>query len=77
MGAAIECFPGAAAILVPRTRFAPVKTTSDLLSLTSDAYEISDDFRMVLRPERRGVPPTIKLDGGYKFFDQLQKLVSR
>jgi len=75
MGSAIECFPGAAAVLVPRTRFAPVKTTNDLLSLTSDAYEISDDFRMVLKPERDGVPPNVKLDGCYKFFDQLQKLV--
>merc|ERR1719355_108541 len=30
MGAAIECFDGASAIAVPRTRFAPVKTTNDL-----------------------------------------------
>ena len=37
MGAAIECFPESGAVLVPRTRFAPVKTTSDLLSLRSDA----------------------------------------
>jgi len=27
MGSAIECFDGAAAVVVPRTRFAPVKTT--------------------------------------------------
>ena len=31
MGAAIEVFEGARALLVPRTRFAPVKTTDDLL----------------------------------------------
>merc|ERR1719487_21625 len=31
MGAAIECFPGAQAILIPRSRFAPVKTTGDLM----------------------------------------------
>jgi hypothetical protein len=37
MGAAIECFPRAGAVLVPRTRFAPVKTTGDLLALRSDA----------------------------------------
>jgi UDP-N-acetylglucosamine pyrophosphorylase len=37
MGAAIECFEGAAAIEVPRSRFAPVKTTGDLLALRSDA----------------------------------------
>lgn len=64
MGAAIECFPGAEAILIPRTRFAPVKTTSDMLALMSDAYTITPDFRMELAPERNGVPPDVKLDGG-------------
>jgi len=47
MGAAIECFEGAEAICVPRDRFAPVKTTSDLLGLWSDAYELTEDLRMV------------------------------
>merc|ERR1719394_2020991 len=41
MGAAISAFPGASAILVPRTRFAPVKTTNDLLALRSDAYVLT------------------------------------
>jgi len=39
MGSAIECFEGAAAVNVPRARFAPVKGTSDLFALRSDAYE--------------------------------------
>jgi UTP--glucose-1-phosphate uridylyltransferase len=47
MGSAIECFEGAEAIVVARERFAPVKTTNDLLSLWSDAYEVSEDSRMV------------------------------
>merc|ERR1711988_1486850 len=55
MGAAIECFSGAQAILIPRSRFAPVKTTADLLALMSDAYEITDDKRMVLKDESGGV----------------------
>merc|ERR1712032_1556590 len=76
MGAAIECFEGAQAILIPRTRFAPVKTTNDMLALMSDAYTVTDDFRMVLKPERNGVPPEVNLDGKlYKFVDQLQALV--
>ena len=55
MGAAIEVFEGARALRVPRTRFAPVKTTDDLLALRSDAYELTDDARVVLgrRPHRR------------------------
>ena len=59
MGSAIECFPGAGAILIPRTRFAPVKTTNDMLALMSDAYEVTDDYRMVLKAERAGVPPNV------------------
>jgi hypothetical protein len=51
MGAAIECFQGAGAIEVSRTRFAPVKTTSDLLAVRSDAYELTEDFCLRLHPE--------------------------
>jgi len=75
MGAAIASFKGAGAIQIPRTRFAPVKTTADMLGLMSDANEITPDFRMLLKAERAGVPPTIKLDDAYKFVDQLKTLV--
>ena len=77
MGSAIECFPGAQAILIPRSRFAPVKTTNDMLALASDAYEITPDYRMVLKAERNGVPPNVKLDGAYKFVDQLNALLPK
>lgn len=62
MGAAIACFDRAGAVVVPRTRFAPVKTTDDLLALRSDAYVVTDDHRIELAPERRGVPPEVILD---------------
>merc|ERR1719226_443646 len=75
MGAAISCFEGATAIVIPRERFAPVKTTNDLLALRSDAYKITDDFRIVLAPECGGVPPNIKLDGRYKFVDAMETLI--
>ena len=75
MGSAIECFPGAQAILIPRTRFAPVKTTNDMLALASDAYEVTPDHRMVLKAERNGVPPNVKLDGAYKFVDGLMSMI--
>ena len=45
MGAAIECFAGAGAVSVPRSRFAPVKKCSDLLLLRSDAYLVSLSVR--------------------------------
>jgi UTP--glucose-1-phosphate uridylyltransferase len=47
MGAAVGVFDEARALRVPRTRFAPVKTTSDLLVLRSDAYRVADDYRVL------------------------------
>merc|ERR1711988_461936 len=75
MGAAISCFEGATAILIPRTRFAPVKKCDDLIALRSDAYRLTEDFRIELAPERQGVPPTIKLDDAYKFVDAMDTLI--
>lgn len=73
MGAAIESFEDTGAIVVPRSRFAPVKTTSDLLALRSDAYVVAEDASIVLA--RRGAqPPAIDLDPNhYKLVDQLDE----
>jgi UDP-N-acetylglucosamine pyrophosphorylase len=74
MGAAIECFDDAGAIVVPRTRFAPVKTTSDLLTLRSDAYDVTEDSRLVLASVCGEQPPAVDLDGDhYKLVDQLDE----
>lgn len=54
MGAAIEVFDGATAIVVGRERFLPVKTTNDLLLVRSDAYDLGDDA--TLRPEVERAP---------------------
>merc|ERR1719287_183859 len=75
MGAAISCFEGAIAIQIPRTRFAPVKKCDDLFTLRSDAYVLTEDFRIELAPARAGVPPTVKLDDLYKFVDAMDTLI--
>merc|ERR1719388_498181 len=75
MGAAISCFEGATAILIPRTRFAPVKKCDDLVALRSDAYVLTEDFRIELSPARNGVPPLVKLDDRYKFVDAMDTLI--
>merc|ERR1712110_25756 len=75
MGAAISCFDGAKALLIPRTRFAPVKKCDDLIALRSDAYVLTEDFRIQLAPERKGVPPLIKLDDRYKFVDAMDTII--
>merc|ERR1712217_968799 len=75
MGAAISCFEGATALLIPRTRFAPVKKCDDLIALRSDAYVLTEDFRIQLAPERNGVPPLVKLDDRYKFVDAMDTII--
>ncbi|MGE5601591.1 MAG: UTP--glucose-1-phosphate uridylyltransferase [Nitrososphaerales archaeon] len=73
MGAAISSFEDAAALRVPRTRFAPVKTCDDLLGVRSDAYVLTGDWRVVLNPERRYGVPVISLDSKYyKLIDQME-----
>lgn len=58
MGAAIELFEGAQALVIDRSRFLPVKTTNDLMLLRSDVYELSPDFRLSPQIEE----PLITLD---------------
>merc|ERR1711972_604355 len=73
MGAAISCFEGATAILIPRTRFAPVKKCDDLLALRSDAYEVTSDLTLQLIAARKGVPPTVNLGDTYKKIAEFDK----
>ena len=74
MGAAIECFESARAIEVPRCRFAPVKTTGDLLALRSDAYEVHENGQVRLHASRSGKPPLISLSDHYKLVDSLDSM---
>jgi UTP--glucose-1-phosphate uridylyltransferase len=65
MGSAIEVFDGARALRVSRDRFAPVKTTNDLLALRSDYYVLTEDARVVVSPERRLGTLFVDLDPAY------------
>jgi UDP-N-acetylglucosamine pyrophosphorylase len=78
MGAAIESFKGAGAVVVDRSRFAPVKTCADLLRVRSDAYEVTDDYRLVLSADCDGKPPVVDLDSKiYKKVAGLDKMLSQ
>jgi UTP--glucose-1-phosphate uridylyltransferase len=59
MGAAIDVFDGARALRVPRRRFAPVKTTDDLLAVRSDAWTLREDGTMEPATDRL---PVVDLD---------------
>ena len=65
MGSAIAIFAEAGAVRVPRTRFAPVKTTSDLLAVRSDVYQLSENYRIVPNPARQLPPLVVELDETY------------
>lgn len=75
MGSAVAVFKGAQAVRVPRTRFAPVKKTDDLLAVRSDVYVLTDDHRIVpnqARPHNRRF--LLELDARYyKFVNQLDE----
>jgi UTP--glucose-1-phosphate uridylyltransferase len=65
MGAAIGVFEGAGAVHVPRARFAPVKTTSNLLVVRSDAYELAEDWTVQLAGGREAAP-VVELSDEFK-----------
>ena len=65
MGTAIEVFEGSEALLVPRTRFRPVKTTNDLLVVRSDFFSLDESYHVVAA--RPGPEPYVDLDSAYRF----------
>ena len=65
MGAAISCFDDARALVVPSSRFAPVKTTGDLLAVRSDAYLLADDYRILPAPGGEAEKMVIDLDDAF------------
>jgi UTP--glucose-1-phosphate uridylyltransferase len=63
----------AGAVRVPRSRFAPVKTTDDLLAVRSDAYILTDDFRVTSNPARTTPQVVVSLDKRfYKLIDDME-----
>jgi UTP--glucose-1-phosphate uridylyltransferase len=74
MGAAIGSFDGAGLLLVPRTRFVPVKSTDDLLVLRSDVYELNGRLEVEPAPGRAENLPFVELDGRfYKLIDDFER----
>lgn len=68
MGSAIGVIAGSAAIVVPRSRFAPVKHSNDLLAVRSDAYVLTDEFHVVPDCMRRHRDLVVNLDDRYYQF---------
>jgi UTP--glucose-1-phosphate uridylyltransferase len=65
-GAAIKHFRNVQGINVPRSRFLPVKTCSDLLLLKSDVYSIKHGQPVISEGRMFETTPVIKLDEHFK-----------
>jgi len=65
VGAAIRHFKGAHGVNVPRRRFLPVKTCSDLMLVKSDLYSLNHG-QLQIDPTRFGPAPLIKLGTDFK-----------
>jgi UDP-N-acetylglucosamine pyrophosphorylase len=73
MGSAIECFDNSDVIVVPRSRFIPIKTCNDLFILRSDIYKITPLYTIECIVNKI---PIIDLDDKYyKFINEFENLV--
>ncbi len=73
MGAAISMFKTSMALIVPRLRFTPVKKSSDLLAVRSDAYRLDDDYKVTLDTADGSVPVIDLDDRYYKILHHFEK----
>ncbi|KAA1472840.1 UTP-glucose-1-phosphate uridylyltransferase [Dentipellis sp. KUC8613] len=72
-GAAIKHFKNAHGINVPRSRFLPVKSCSDLLLIKSDIYSLEHGQLVINEQRMFETTPVIKLGDHFKKIQQFQK----
>jgi UTP--glucose-1-phosphate uridylyltransferase len=65
-GAAVKHFKGAHGVNVPRSRFLPVKSCSDLLLIKSDIYSLEHGQLVINRSRMFENTPVIKLGDHFK-----------
>lgn len=74
VGAAIRYFNNAHGVVVPRSRFLPVKTCSDLLLVKSDLFNLQHGT-LVMDNSRFGGAPLIKLGSHFKKVSNFQQRI--
>ncbi|AWU75632.1 uncharacterized protein C5L36_0B08750 [Pichia kudriavzevii] len=75
VGAAIRYFNYAHGVVVPRSRFLPVKTCSDLFLVKSDLFNLQHGT-LKMDPSRFGGAPLIKLGSHFKKVSDFQNRIS-
>ncbi|OAP53910.1 hypothetical protein AYL99_11932 [Fonsecaea erecta] len=76
VGAAIKHFKDSHSFNVPRRRFLPVKTCSDLMLIKSNLYTLPHD-QLVMDPNRSGPISLNKISSDFEKVTQFQKRISR
>jgi UTP--glucose-1-phosphate uridylyltransferase len=76
-GAAIEFFSKAVGIRVPRSRFLPVKSTSDLLAVQSNLFDVRHGSLVQSQKREAPNPPVIKQGDLHNAFGPVQKFHCR
>ncbi|XP_075227886.1 UDP-glucose pyrophosphorylase isoform X1 [Lycorma delicatula] len=75
VGAAMKCFDGGLGINVPRSRFLPVKKTSDLMLVMSNLYSLKNGS-LIMSPQRMfPTTPLVKL--GDNHFSKVKEFLAR
>lgn len=75
VGAAMKCFEGCMGINVPRSRFLPVKKTSDLLLVMSNLYSLKHGSLVMSTERMFPTTPLVKL--GDNHFSKVKDFLSR
>lgn len=73
VGAAVKHFERAIGVNVPRSRFLPVKSCSDLLLITSDLYELQHGRLLMNEKRLFQSTPVVKLGDHFKKVAAFQK----
>ena len=79
MGAAVSLFDDTTAVRVPRSRFFPVKSCNDLLTLRSDCYVMGEKNNLKINPKRlsTGRGETIKVRLDPNFYGKIDLMEAR
>jgi UTP--glucose-1-phosphate uridylyltransferase len=75
VGAAMKCFDGGIGINVPRSRFLPVKKTSDLLLVMSNLYSLKGGSLAMSKNRQFNTTPLVKL--GDNHFSKVNDFLGR
>lgn len=73
VGAGVKCFENSIGVNVPRSRFLPVKKTSDLLLVMSNLYDLKSGVLCMSEKRQFKSTPLIKLGDEFKKVHEYQK----